>query len=151
MVWYNCSKSIAPHNLELIYNISSVTYSYLICYIFISHLLHFNIWSVTYSYFICLSVIYSDLICCIFISDLLHIHISSNTYSYHYLICYIFISDWKRVRGTVKRWLYSIQSSVVCFYIQVNLVISGPLQNFELSKIRLKGSKWLSLIGNYVS
>ena len=38
-------------------------------------------------------------------------------------------------------------------YIQVNLVISkftGPLQNFELSEIRLKGSKGLSLIGNTV-
>ena len=33
----------------------------------------------------------------------------------------------------------------------MNLVISkftGPLQNFELSKIRIKGSKGLSLIGN---
>ena len=38
-------------------------------------------------------------------------------------------------------------------YIQVNLVISkftGPLQNFELSEIRLKGSKGLCLIGNTV-
>jgi hypothetical protein len=59
-----------------------------------------------------------------------------------------------RMKEKQKSFIYSIRQKLIPFFkLQMNLVISkitGPLQNYELSAIRLKGSRGLSKIGNSV-